>query len=68
MQFHSLSRTETYINDPEGFELPYELCGETEARVFEWKYYRLHNRQRFPQHVPLVGMPWGIPGDPREEF
>lgn len=68
MQFFNFATDQTFINDPEDFQLPYTLCGELEAKTFEWKYYRLHNRQRFPQHVPLVGLAWGIPGDPREEF
>ncbi len=36
----------TFHNNPEGFQMPFDVYAEFEREICEWKYYRLHNQPR----------------------
>lgn len=46
-------------NDPEGFKPLYEICGDTDLQIQEWKYYRLHNKPKTLLSVRCNGLIYG---------
>lgn len=48
-----------WSNNPDDFKVPFELFGDYEKEIYEWKYFRLNNRPKNPWSMRCNSIVYG---------